>query len=74
MSLAIRLASSVSSQRLRDLVVDNLTQMLGEGARPWDDMPGLHDGCLGAVDAHNELVVVSFDGEDASRALLNGLT
>ena len=43
MSLAIRLATSVSPQRLRDLVVDNLTQMLGEGARPWDDMPGLHE-------------------------------
>ena len=74
MSLAIRLATSVSPQRLRDLVVDNLTQMLGEGTRPWDDMPGMDDGCLGAVDAHNELVLVSFDGEDASRALLNGLT
>lgn len=73
MPLSIRLATSVSPQRLRDLVVDNLAQLLGEGARPWDDMPSLHDGCLGAVDVRNELVLVSFDAEDASRALLSGL-
>ena len=74
MPLSIRLATNVSPQRLRDLVVENLTPLLGEGTRVWDDMPNLHDCCIGVLDARNDLVLISFDGDDASRALVNGLS
>jgi hypothetical protein len=73
MPLAIRLATHVSPQRLRDLILDNLDALVGEGARAWDEMPALDDGCLGVMDAQNELILVSFDPADPHRALTNGL-
>jgi hypothetical protein len=73
MPLAIRLATHVSPQRLRDLIMDNLDALVGEGARAWDDMPALDDCCLGVLDAQNELTLVSFDPADPTRALTNGL-
>ena len=74
MPLSIRLASNVSPQRLRHLIVENLSALLGEGARVWDEVPSLHDCCFGVLDTRNDLILVSFDAEDPTRALLNGLT
>jgi len=73
MPLAIRLATHVSPQRLRDLILDNLDALVGEGARVWEEMPALDDGCIGVMSAQNELILVSFDPADPIRALTNGL-
>jgi hypothetical protein len=73
MPIAIRLATNVSAQRLRDLVVENLEELLGEGSRPWDAMPPLDPRCVGAVDAQNNLTLVSFDPVDPKQALATGL-
>jgi hypothetical protein len=73
MPLTIRPATGVSAQRLRDLILDNLDAILGDGARAWDDMPPVDECCLGAIDAQNDLILVSFDPTDATRALTTGL-
>jgi hypothetical protein len=73
MTLQIHAVSEIDSSDLRRLVVDNLTALLGEGARLVENMPQIDDCCLATSDTHDGPVLLSFDAVDPQRALLNGL-
>jgi hypothetical protein len=73
MTLQIHAVSEIGSSDLRRLVVDNLTALLGEGARLVENMPQIDDCCLATSDTHDGPVLLSFDAVDPQRALLNGL-
>ena len=73
MTLQIHAVSEIDSSDLRSLVVDNLTAVLGEGARLIENMPQIDGCCLATSDTHDGPVLLSFDAVDPQRALLTGL-
>ena len=73
MTLQIHAVSEIDSSDLRSLVVDNLTALLGEGARLVENMPQIDGCCLATSDTHDGPVLLSFDALDPQRALLTGL-
>jgi len=73
MALRISTATDVTPEQLRSLIVEVLPSLLGAGARLWDGMPALNEQCLGVLDAHNDLTLLSFDASDAQGALIKGL-
>jgi hypothetical protein len=73
MTLQIHAVSEIDSSDLRALVVDNLSALLGEGARLVENMPQIDSCCLATSDTHDGPVLLSFDAVDPQRALLTGL-
>jgi len=73
MTLQIHAVSEIDSSDLRGLVIDNLTAVLGEGARLIENMPQIDGCCLATSDTHDGPVLLSFDAVDPQRALLTGL-
>jgi hypothetical protein len=73
MTLHIRPAGEIGQQDLRRLVLENLTVLLGDDARPCESLPELEENCLLVTNGQNELSLLSFDMEDPGRALLKGL-
>lgn len=73
MALRISTATDVAPEQLRALIVDALPSLLGVGARLWDGMPTLDEQCMGVLDTHNGLTLLSFDANDAQGALMKGL-
>jgi len=73
MTLQIHAVSEIDSSDLRSLVVDNLSTLLGEGARLVENMPQIDGCCLATADTHDGPVLISFDAVDPQRALLTGL-
>lgn len=73
MTLQIHTVSEIDSSDLRSLVLDNLTAVLGEGARLIENMPQIDGCCLATSDTHDGPVLLSFDAVDPQRALVNGL-
>jgi hypothetical protein len=73
MTLQIHPVTEIETSDLRNLVIDNLGCLLGEGARLVEPMPQLEGCCLAVSDAQHEPVLLSFDAADPRRALLTGL-
>jgi hypothetical protein len=73
MTLQIHTVTEISSAELRNLMVDNLGALLGEGARLVDNMPQIDGCCVATSDRQERPVLLSFDAVDAQRALLTGL-
>ena len=73
MTLQIHAVSEIDSSDLLRLVVDNLSALLGEGARLVENMPQIAGCCLATSNGHDGPVLLSFDAVDPQRALLTGL-
>ncbi len=73
MTLQIHVVAEIDSSDLKRLVVDNLGELLGDGARLVENMPQIDGCCLATSDIHPGPVLVSFDAVDPRQALLNGL-
>ena len=73
MTLQIHAVSEIDSSDLQSLVVDNLSALLGEGARLVENMPQIDGCCLATSNRHDGPVLLSFDAVDPQRALLTGL-
>jgi hypothetical protein len=73
MTLQIHTVAEIDSSDLRNLVVDNLGALLGEGARLVENMPQIDDCCIATSDAYEGPMLLSFDAVDPQRALLTGL-
>jgi hypothetical protein len=73
MTLQIHAVAELNSSDLRNLVVDNLGALLGEGARLVENMPQIDGCCLATSDMHDGPLLLSFDAADPQRALLTGL-
>ena len=74
MTLQIHAVADIDSSDLRNLVIDNLGALLGEGARLVENMPQIDGCCLATSDTHDGPVLLSFDAVDPQRALLSGLS
>ena len=73
MTLQIHAVAEIDSSDLRNLVVDNLGALLGEGARLVENMPQIDDCCIATSDRYDGPMLLSFDAVDPQRALLTGL-
>ena len=73
MTLQIHAVADIDSSDLRNLVIDNLGALLGEGARLVENMPQIDGCCLATSDTHDGPVLLSFDAVDPQQALLTGL-
>jgi hypothetical protein len=73
MTLQIHAVAEIDSSDLRNLVVDNLGALLGDGARLVENLPQIDGCCLATSDSHDGPVLLSFDAVDPQRALLTGL-
>ena len=73
MTLQIHAVAEIDSSDLRNLVVDNLGTLLGEGARLVENVPQIDGCCLATSDTHDGPLLLSFDAADPQRALLTGL-
>jgi hypothetical protein len=73
MTLQIHAVAEIDSSDLRNLVVDNLGALLGEGARLVENMPQIDDCCIATSDTYDGPMLLSFDAVDPQRALLTGL-
>ena len=74
MTLQIHTVEEIDSSDLRNLVVDNLDTLLGNGARLVENIPQIDGSCLATSDAHDGPVLLSFCAGDPERALLTGLS
>ena len=75
MTLQIHAVTEIDSSELRELVVDNLGALLGDGARLVENMPYIDGCCLATSDAHEDgPLLLSFDASDPQQALLTGLS
>ncbi|MGD8617996.1 MAG: hypothetical protein PVH54_02285 [Gammaproteobacteria bacterium] len=74
MTLQIHTVEEIDSSDLRNLVVDNLETLLGNGARLVENMPQIDGSCLATSDAHDGPVLLSFSAGDPQQALLTGLS
>jgi hypothetical protein len=73
MTLQIHTVAEIDSSDLRNLVVDNLGALLGEGARLVGNLPQIDDCCIATSNTYDGPMLVSFDAVDPQRALLTGL-
>ena len=73
MTLQIHPVTEIEASDLRNLVIDNLGSLLGEGARLVEAIPQLDGCCLATSDTQDGPVLLSFDAADPRRALLTGL-
>ena len=73
MTMQIHAVSEIDLSELRNLVIDNLVTLLGEGARLVEYMPQLDGCCVATSDTHDGPVLLSFDAVDSQQALLKGL-
>jgi len=74
MTLQIHAVEDIGLSDLRNLVVDNLDALLGNGARLIENMPQIDGCCLATTDAHDGPVLLSFTAGDPERALFTGLS
>ena len=73
MTLHIRSMTDITPERVRDLVLENLKALIGDGYRFVEDMPGNDERFVLVSDTHDELTLLGIDGMDPERAMLSGL-
>lgn len=73
MTLNVRLVRDVTAEELQRIMEDNLTSIAGADFELWETLPRLGERCLIVESPQKELLVISFDARDATRALLEGL-
>ena len=73
MTLHIRSMTDITPERVRDLVLENLKALIGDGYMFVEDMPGNDERCVLVSDTHDELTLLGIDGMDSERAMLSGL-
>jgi len=73
MTMHIHSVTDIDPSDLRNLVVEQLGELLGEGARLVEPALPVDGCCLATSDRHEAPVLISFDAHDPQRALLTGL-